>query len=262
MRSDFMNRIAIVAKNDELSQHIKEILLNRLKEAYILDVINPDLVICVGGDGTFLVAVHQYIEKNPAFLGIHTGTLGFYTDYTADEIEECIQNLLNQEVVIEKSPLLQIDLMMDKGKKTYYALNEMRIENVIRTLAMDVFIDGEYFESYRGTGLCVCTQQGSTAYNRSLKGAVIDEHLHLMQLHEITGIHHSKYRSLGVPLLLNQGREITFRSHSFKDSILCYDHLHESLEESVEVKVRLSQKKISFARYRKISYLARLRQLF
>lgn len=61
-----------------------------------------------------------------------------------------------------------------------------RIENVIQTLDLEVMIDDEFFENYRGTGMCVCTQAGSTAYNRSLKGAVIDEGLNLLQLHEIT----------------------------------------------------------------------------
>ena len=141
--------------------------------------------------------------NNCCFLAIHTGTLGFFTDYTSDEVEECIYDILHNDPTFKHRSLLEITY----GNNKYYALNEMRIENIVRTQTLNVNIDGYPFETFRGTGMCVSTQSGSTAYNRSLKGAVIEEGLDLIQLHEITGIHHRKYSSLGVSYIMSKERE-------------------------------------------------------
>ena len=68
----------------------KEKIEKRLvSEGMILDETDPELVITVGGDGTLLFAVQNYIDKldKIKFVAIHTGTLGFYTDYTENQIK-------------------------------------------------------------------------------------------------------------------------------------------------------------------------------
>lgn len=257
-----MNKFAVVSKKDEISSAIEERIIQELeKNNWINDEKNPELVVCVGGDGTFLYGVHQYIAQanHTSFLGIHTGTLGFFTDYTADEVERCLEDIINKEPMMEKMPLLCIQC---DDQEMLYALNEMRIENVIRTQVLEVMIDNVHFESFRGTGMCVSTQAGSTAYNRSLKGAVIDEKLSLMQLHEITGIHHHKYRSLGVPYIMHHDRVIEFYSNDFSDAILCYDQHHQLLKNTKKIKVWMDGAAVYRAKYREISYLDRLKDLY
>ena len=259
-----MNKFAIVAKKDEISTAIESKIKSTLeKSSWSEDKQLPDLVFCVGGDGTFLFAAHKYmgLDKKVALLAIHTGTLGFFTDYTKEEVDECLLDVLNKEATYVNIPLLKIEVTNEK-KNIYYAINEMRIENVIRTQDLVLHIDNEYFENFRGTGICLCTQAGSTAYNRSLKGAVVDSGLNLMQLQEITGIHHSLYHSLGVPLILNNHRTITFSSSNYDDAILCFDHEHIQLNGVSVIKASMSEMNIQFARYRRISYLERIRNLY
>lgn len=259
-----MKKFTIVKKNSsrsiQLSKHIKKKLMDN---GMIYDEEEPNLVICVGGDGTLLYAVHQFINKleSVKFTAIHTGTLGFFTDYTEDEVEECINDILTKEPKDVFANLLEAKLV---GKEVtyYYALNEVRIENVIKTQILDVFIDDKYFETFRGTGMCVSTQSGSTAYNRSLKGAVIDTGLKALQLSEITGIHHSMYRSLGSPLVLKDSRRIQMKSNTFDDATMCFDHLHISLSDVDTIDIALSNKTITFARYRDYSYMNRIRNLY
>ncbi len=83
----------------------------------------------------------------------------------------------------------------------FHALNEMRIENSYRSQVIDMYVNDEHMETFRGNGLCVSTPSGSTALNKSLGGAVINPSLRLMQVTEIAGIHHNAYRSLGSPLI-------------------------------------------------------------
>lgn len=257
-----MKKYAIVAKKDEESIKIENYIANRLNQAsWIEDKNNPELVLCVGGDGTFLFAVHKYMNESnaPSFLGIHTGTLGFFTDYTKDEVEQCIEDILHLKLETVEMPLLEVHI---DEKDPIYAVNEMRIENIIRTQELTVSIDDQFFENFRGTGMCLCTQAGSTAYNRSLKGAVIDDHLNLMQLQEITGIHHHHYHSLGVPYILNHDRCITFKSDNFENAVLCYDHLNLPLDNVKKIQASISNKTVKLAMYRQIDYLTRIRNLY
>lgn len=259
-----MNKFSIVAKKDEISaaaeQRIKEHLLNN---NWKYDKKNPDLVICVGGDGTLLYGVHKYLDKldHINFLAIHTGTLGFFTDYTQNEIDRCIRDILEKEPEIFISHLLEIEIHKD-SLKLEYALNEMRIENVTRTQQLDVYVDGEFFETCRGSGICLSTQAGSSAYNRSLHGAVIDSGLSLMQLTEITAIQHSKHRSLGNPYILKEDRKVVFESDDFSGAVLGYDHLHMDLKNVEKICCTTSNKFVRFARYREYSYLKRLKTLY
>ena len=254
-------RFATIVRTDEYSNSISKYVIQKCSEfGWDYDTNYPELIISIGGDGTLLRGIHTYLSilDQVSFVGIHTGTLGFFTDYTVDEVNECIFDIVNKNPVIRSVPLLQINC----GKEVCYAVNEMRIENVVRTQLLNVKIDGVPFETFRGTGMCVSTQAGSTAYNRSLKGAVIEEGLNLLQLHEITGIHHHKYRSLGVPYIMNPKRRIEFFSDDFSDAILCYDQKHMTLDHVKNIEVSLSKKEIHFAKYRNIDYLERLRDLY
>lgn len=256
-------RYAVIAKKDVYSYDVENKIKDRLQyEGWEYNKKNPQLVICVGGDGTLLYAVHQYLSQlnDVKFLGIHTGTLGFFTDYTADELELCLSDIIHKSPRIFTSRLLEIQI--DQGKEVKYALNEMRVENIVKSQHMDIYVDGEFFETCHGSGICLSTQAGSTAYNRSLGGAVIDSGISLMQLAEITPIQHSKQRSLGNPYIMMENRIITMKSDTFDTAYLCYDHLSMPLEYTSELLCKMSDKFVQFARYRDYSYLARLKNLY
>ena len=215
----------------------------------------------IGGDGTFIYAVHQYLDQldKVCFYGIHTGTLGFYTDYQEADYEGVIETFLSGKYAQVYYPMLHVVTDQDE----YYALNEMRVENITRTQVIDVFVDGEHFETFRGTGFCVATQLGSTAYNRSLHGAVMQEGLNLIEMTEIGGIHHSKFRSLGVPIVMRDDITLQFRSDDFSGALLGIDSDVFALEGADELTVRISPKKsVRMLKGREVSYFARLQTLF
>ncbi len=256
-------KYAIVARIDDQSASISDQLSKRLlNEGYTLDDQNPHTVFVVGGDGTFLYAVHKYLDQldDINFIGIHTGTLGFLNDYRMEELDELLNDFLNKEPEIDKCRLLEIKT--DKREYPYYALNEMRIENAAKTQIMDVVIDNVFFETFRGTGLCLATQIGSTAYNRSLKGAVIQHGLPLLELSEIAGIHHREFQSLGNSIILKEEAKVEFISDNFKGAALCFDNNHVILNDCTKITCKNSDKKVKIARYRPYFYLTRLKNLF
>lgn len=260
-----MKRFVILFKNDDQSEELKDILYHRLIElSFEQNDENPDFVVSIGGDGTFLRAIHQYIDKLDSikFVGIHTGTLGFFSSYDGHECEAFVQDLLDNKLEYKIFPLLDISVRSKEENHHYYALNEMRVENVIRTQLIRVSINSEYMETFRGTGLCISTQAGSTAYNRSLGGAILHEGLNFLQLTEITGIHHHAYRSLGSPLIVGENSEISLESNDFCEAILCYDQLSIKLKKDSVINCKYSKKTVQCVGRPNTSYIKRLKSLF
>lgn len=260
-----MKRFATVHRGDDASRIACVYLHQELKkQGLVLDTQNPELIICVGGDGTLLKAFHEWIENidRVAFVGIHSGTLGFSTDYTIDQLDQFIHDISTKEPLIEEKRILEAECRSLTKQFTIHALNEIRVENIVKTQEMDVFINDELFETFRGNGMCVSGQYGSTAYNRSIGGAVIYPGLDLLQITEISGIHHRHARSLDSPLILAPETEIRLSHSDFDHALLCYDHLHLHLDEINEISISSYKKTMRFARFNKIAHIERLNALF
>lgn len=261
-----MNRemnYALVCRPDETSEAIGNTIRERLgKYGYTENETSPYTVFVIGGDGTFIYAVHKYMPHLDSlrFYGIHTGTLGFYTDFLDTELDAFLQAFLSGSCEEVRYPLLKGEI--DDAHEVY-AINEIRIENVARTQVMEICVNGHKFEDFRGTGICVCTQLGSTAYNRSLGGAVIQEGLPFIEMTEISGIHHIKYRSLGSPIVMAENTELLFRSESFDGAVLGVDSDVVPLDGEKEVVIHVSDSlHVRMLRGRYVNYFSRLKSLF
>lgn len=255
-----MKTFKIVNRDDEKSKELTAVLTQKLNAKGLKEALIPDYVIVVGGDGTFLKAVHQYLEHldKLLFIGIHTGTLGFLNDYQADELETFIDDLTGSEPQIISYRLLRFD----SAKGQCYSVNEMRIENIYKTQSLAVYANDEYVETVRGTGVCISGQLGSTAYNRSLGGSVIQNGLELLQLCEVTSLRNSIYRSLASPIIFDPSTIISLRSDDFEQCSLLYDYFDLSLGGLKEISIALSDKKLRIARFRPYNYNAHLRTLY
>jgi NAD+ kinase len=258
-----MDKISVISKLDDKSISIKEYIIKKLVDkGYIYDEEQPDLVFTVGGDGTFLYAVHKYLEiiDKVFFIPIHNGTLGFVAEYTASEVDECLKNDFTNDVKrIYKYPLLECEL--DSGKK-FYAVNEIRAESIRFSQNIDVFINQQYFESFRGNGILVCTQFGSTAYNRSLNGAVIDAGVPCIEMTEIAGLSHSNYRSCRSSIIFKNTTEIVLNNKNYDGISLIYDQFEFKLTKEKSLKIKQCSKEVKMLSFKNIPYLTRIKYLF
>lgn len=257
-----MPTFTVVARPDKISSQLEcKLKGDLISNGYTEDSVSPDTVFVVGGDGTFIYAVHEYLEQlaTAKFYGIHTGTLGFYTDYQDSDYPEFLEAFLSGRLIETKYPLLEAK----SDHHIYHAINEIRIENAARTQSMHVSVNGEFFEDFRGTGMCIATQLGSTAYNRSLGGAVLQEGLPLVELTEISGIHHNKYRSLGAPFVMQDNVVLNFESEDYQGALLGADSDVFPLDGETFVTVRKCPDVcVHMLKGRRISYFERLTTLF
>lgn len=257
-----MKYFAIEAKNDVKSKSLEKRLEKELiGMGFLYDELHPDFVVIIGGDGKLIRSVHKYLEQldQIRFITIMTGTLGFYMNHYEEDIPDLLAHLKSRDFQESTYSLLEVET---DRKTKFYALNEVRLENRIRTSIINVSIDGFLFETFRGNGLVISTPFGSSAYNRSLGGAIISDELEVMQLTEIAGIHHNSYRSLNNSLVLGKNRVITLGSEDIKNSIIGYDHLNFLQEGIHQISIRFSDKKVHIINKKGYTYFHRLRSSF
>ena len=135
----------------------------------------PDLVLSVGGDGTFLETVLKVRDYGIPIAGVNTGRMGFLANISEEEISHSIDMLCKGEFELVERCLLEISKPADLfGNESSAALNEITIQKADPSMiTINVFVNNIYLNTYWADGLIVSTATGSTAYNLSVGGPIL-----------------------------------------------------------------------------------------
>ena len=224
MKNTGRKKVALLASRNPKSEVVSKEIWKRLREEnFILTPKNPDIVISIGGDGMLLSAFHKYekLIDRVRFVGIHTGHLGFYTDYRDFEVENLVENLKLDTGARVSYPILNVKVKLTDGRIVEMkALNEATIKRLSKTMVADIIINNVPFERFRGDGISVSTPTGSTAYNKSLGGAVLHPTIEAMQIAEVASLNNRVYRTLGSSIVVPKKDKIVIEpKHSDRYSI-------------------------------------------
>ncbi|MFQ5350103.1 MAG: NAD(+)/NADH kinase [Thermoanaerobaculia bacterium] len=143
-----------------------------------------DLVVVLGGDGT-LLSVARGLEHQVPILGVNLGTLGFLTEVGRAELYPALTGLLAGEYRLEERALLDVRLeRAGGGGESWRVLNDAVITKsaLARIVELTYRIDGHLLAACRSDGLIISTPTGSTAYNLSAGGPVLEPQLPVLVL--------------------------------------------------------------------------------
>mgnify|MGYP005752891003 FL=1 len=260
-------KFAVTSKGDQKSNTLMQRIKTYLKDFELTyDEDQPDIVISVGGDGTLLYAFHRYSSRldKTAFIGVHTGHLGFYADWVPEEIEKLVIAIAKTPYQVIEYPLLEVIIRYNNGNRESrnLALNECTVKSVEGTLVMDVEIKGQLFETFRGDGLCISTPSGSTAYNKALGGAILHPSLPAIQIAEMASINNRVFRTIGSPLVLPNHHTALLKPVNDVDFHITIDHLTLLHKDVKSIQCRVANEKIRFARFRPFPFWKRVRDSF
>ena len=135
---------------------------------------DTDVALSLGGDGTFLRTSKVVSRHGVPIMGINAGHLGYLTTAHIEQTQLVVEALLSGNYRVEKRSMLQV---MSNGHGGFpCALNEVALlrQDTSSMIEVDVLIDGIPLTTYKGDGLLVCTPTGSTAYNLSVGGPVLE----------------------------------------------------------------------------------------
>jgi NAD+ kinase len=168
--------LADYLKNKGLEVYIEDTLFGKIKNGYEfvpLSKMKADFVIAMGGDGTILRTSSTLPKPEPPILGINMGVRGFLTEVEPKNGCEAVERILKGEYKIEKSAKLAVST---GDEKLPDALNDVVISagEPSKILYAQICKDGKPILKCQADGLIVATQTGSTAYNLSAGGPVLD----------------------------------------------------------------------------------------
>ena len=134
----------------------------------------PDCLLVLGGDGTVLRAAADNRDRNLPILGINLGTLGYLAETEKSNWKEAVLQLMDGCYAVEKRMMIAGHL---KGRDFHCdALNDFVIarSGMLRIMNYDVYVNGKFLNTYHADGMIVCTPTGSTAYNLSAGGPIVE----------------------------------------------------------------------------------------
>ena len=175
-----------------------------------------DVVISMGGDGTFLEVARRVGDKGIPILGINTGRLGFLADFSPEDIPYAINQIYTEGLRTEERSVLQLSYSQGEPADYPYALNEVAVlkRDNSSMISIRVDVDGEYLTTYQADGLIINTPTGSTGYALSVGGPVMHPDSKTIGLVPVAP------HSLNVrPFTLSDDKEISLtvesRNHNF-----------------------------------------------
>ncbi len=154
----------------------KSVLCINDKEGRIVPDTIPkkvDMAIVIGGDGTLIRAARDLFGRKIPLLGVNMGTLGYLTEVELGDIEDAIDQIVDGSYCLE--PRMMLEGLFKEGQKEN-ALNDIVVSRSgpIRIVNFHIYVNGTYLNSYQADGIIVSTPTGSTAYNLSAGGPVVE----------------------------------------------------------------------------------------
>ncbi len=136
-----------------------------------------DCVIVLGGDGTVIRAARDMTGSPIPIFGVNLGTLGYLCEVEADQAIAAVDRIFSGDYSIEERMMLVGQAHVDgRSYHPHNALNDIVVYRAgnLQVVSLDVYINGKFLCNYFSDGLIVATPTGSTAYNMSAGGPIVD----------------------------------------------------------------------------------------
>ncbi len=210
-----------------------------------------DMLMCIGGDGTFLNSSRLAAEAGIPVIGVNLGRLGFLSENRPHEVAQAV---LSGDYTIESRVMLRADL--DTGDAEIdewpYALNEFTVHRSgAAMLGVEVSVDGVVLPVYWSDGLIVSTSSGSTAYSLSAGGPITLPESKVLIITPIAP-HNLNVRPLVVP----DSSVITLRMNSRDENVtFTADNRTAVIPAGTEISIRVAQFSLKRVRLNKSNFI-------
>ena len=138
---------------------------------------DTDIVIAVGGDGTILQAARDLSGLDIPFIGVNMGTLGYLSEVYPKDYSDMVDKLVVDEYSLEKRMMISGEV---SGKIKGVSLNDIVIRRAAGMVKLGLSVNGKFLTSYYADGVIISTPTGSTAYNLSAGGPIVDPQAEIM----------------------------------------------------------------------------------
>ena len=264
-----MRIINIFSNEDARSMEIKKLLRRKLEKS---DFVVPfefdnraELIICIGGDGSFLATLHRFDFPEIPFIGVNTGHLGFFQELHPDQLDEFIFKYKHDKYATQRLTTVKAVATIGNEKVLYKGLNEIVIKSgKSRTIHLNISIGDSFIERFSGDGILVSTPAGSTAYNYSLGGSIVDPRLNLLQVTPIAPMNTTAYRSFTSSIILPSDLSIKIHPENSDDKgiLVVTDGLEYTQQNVDEITIQFSESIVKLLRLENYDFWSKVKSKF
>lgn len=178
-----MNKFYVITNRSkdvslETTTRIRNYIQKRGKECILVedgkDVLkDADCVLVLGGDGTLIRAARELRSNDIPMIGVNLGTLGYLTEVEVQNIESAIDQLIENKAVVEARMMLKGTV---NNESEDVALNDIVLTRLgsLCIIHFNIYVNGALLNSYQADGVIVSTPTGSTGYNLSAGGPIVE----------------------------------------------------------------------------------------
>lgn len=233
--------------------------LNEFNLEIVDDIDIADIVFSIGGDGTFLKT--SRISCGKPIIGINTGTLGYLTEINPDDMKNALNDIVNSNYHIEDRMMLEGEIIRADGETVTIpeSLNEIAIsKNAFGVVRFDVIVNDKLINSYTADGMIVCTPTGSTAYNLSCGGPIVDPTAEIITLTPI-----APHTVINRSIVLSDESIVKIKITELRDnttSYVLYDGLAIEVFNGDTIKIKKSDKITKIIKLEDNSFIDTIRE--
>lgn len=175
----------------------------------------PQVVISLGGDGTMLGTARDFMDSDVALLGVNLGSLGYLTEVEKDNVIPALEKVLTGEYEIEERMMLE-GYAIKNGERTgdSKALNDITVmkSSPSQAIGLSIYVNGKFLKDYNADGIIVSSPTGSTGYNLSAGGPIVEPGADLLLLTPV-----SPHTLMARSIILSSKDEIRIELKGEKD---------------------------------------------
>lgn len=251
-------------ENYEVTRAIKKYIEDKGKIC-ILDserTIPDDMegVLVIGGDGTLIQASRELLDKKMQLIGINLGTLGYLTEIEMQTVYPALDSLIEDKYTVEERMLLKG--ILPNGREDV-ALNDIIVTRYgsLRLIAFRVYVNGELLNTYQADGIILSTPTGSTAYNLSAGGPIVEPTASLIVLTPICS--HALNTS---SIILSVEDEIVIeigsrRENEVEEAVVAFDGTDIlKMRTGERIRVKKADETMKLMKINQVSFLETLRR--
>ena len=217
-----------------------------------------DILLSLGGDGTFLKCAHLCHTTNTPILGINFGKLGFLAQINPDDIDKIIKDIQNKNFSIRQRAMLDFSYATEKEIISGIGLNEITLQksNTVKLIKINIYVGEEFLCSFWADGVAVSTPTGSTGYSLSLGAPILAPENHSLIITPIAP-HTLSMR----PIIIPDTETITIEATGeYTDFLLSNDFMSQTIQTNPSVVIKKSPHTISTVEFNDTSFFCTLRQ--
>ncbi len=217
---------------------------------------NTDVMISIGGDGTFLDTITFVRDTGIPIAGINTGKLGFLANISQDSIMYALDCLFYKKYKNEPRTLLEVESSENTFDNFPFALNEVTVQKKGSSMiSVHTYLNNAFLNSYFADGLIIATPTGSTAYSLSAGGPIVVPNSCNFIISPIAP------HTLSVrPIVISDENQITLHIESRdNNALVSVDHRYEVCNTTAPIVIKKANYSINLVHLENISFYNTLR---